>query len=216
MDVIRLLVQNLIVIIALAVFLEMLLPAGEMKRYVKLVMGLLVIVAVLNALGDLSRGNWAEELPDGAVGSEQPGVVSLSEIMASGRKISQEQQTKALTEYRRSLARQVSALIGMNKDVVVLAAEVEVHTQEGDPKFGQVKEIRLVVKNAHDSGREQGSGPVAVKIQVGEEKGGGGGPEQQSQAQALPAEIRNRLQTTIANFYNLSPEQVQVIEEGRN
>ena len=47
MEIIRSLVQNLIVIIILAVMLDMFLPAGEMRKYVKMVMGLLIIVAVV-------------------------------------------------------------------------------------------------------------------------------------------------------------------------
>ncbi|WP_180261144.1 stage III sporulation protein AF, partial [Desulforamulus profundi] len=44
---IKTLVQVLVIIIVLAVFLEMLLPSSQMQDYVKMVMGLLVIIVVL-------------------------------------------------------------------------------------------------------------------------------------------------------------------------
>lgn len=217
MAIIRLLVQNLIVIIVLAVFMEMFFPAGDMKRYVKLVTGLLVINAVLGALSNLSRGDWVLELPDQAISSEVPGVVRLEEIMASAKKISQGQQTRAREEYKGSLARQVSALAGLSGEVSVLSAEVDLYDEENNPKYGQVKEIRLVVKSSQPSGQGQNITPPPVEIKVGEKKQNefeGIGQTQQYVEQALPATVKNRIKTTVANFYNLLPEQVCVTDEG--
>ncbi|MEW6424227.1 MAG: stage III sporulation protein AF [Bacillota bacterium] len=215
MEIIRLLIQNLIVIVVLAVLLEILLPTGEMKRYVKLVVGLLVIITVLGALGSLFRGGWTLALPEQVIGGRQAGSAALTEIMASAEKLSAAHRTRALEEYRRSLARQVSALAGLSGEVAVLSAEVDVYTEENNPKFGQVKQIRIVMKNAQFSGGKHNPVTQPVKISVGEreraesEKTGSG---QLERTQPLPAEVINKLKTTIANFYNLSPEQVQVIE----
>lgn len=218
MEIIRLLVQNLIVIVVLAVFLEILLPAGEMKRYVKLVMGLLVIITVLGALGSLFRGNWALELPEQAIGDGNAGATGLTEIMAGANKLSQDHRARALAEYRRSLARQVSALAGLSGEVTVLSAEVDVYAEDNNPKFGQVKEIRVMVKSGAQPGsRRENTLTQPVKIQVGE-KGPGepaktGREQAPNQSQTLPGEVKNKFKTTLANFYNISPEQVKIIEE---
>jgi len=62
LDIIRSLVQSLIVIIILAMFLEMLLPAGEVNKYVKMVVGLLIIIAAVQAVGNLTRFDFTGEL----------------------------------------------------------------------------------------------------------------------------------------------------------
>ena len=217
MEIIRLLVQNLIVIVVLTVFLEILLPAGEMKRYVKLVMGLLVIITVLGALGSLFRGNWALELPGQVVGDGRAGVVDLPEIMAGANKLSRDHQVRALDVYRRSLARQVSALAGLSGEVTVLSAEVDVYAEEKEPKFGQVKEIRLVVKRGRSGGQRENPVTRPVKIRVGEKEPGEpaetGREQATGQAESLPGEIKKKVKTTLASFYNISPEQVKIIEE---
>ncbi|MGB9846901.1 MAG: stage III sporulation protein AF, partial [Desulfotomaculales bacterium] len=64
LETVRSLVQNLVVVIILAIFLDLFLPSGDMKRYVKFVMGLLVIIAVLGALGNLFKGDWVSFLPE--------------------------------------------------------------------------------------------------------------------------------------------------------
>lgn len=100
MEIVRNLVQNLIIIVVLAVFLEMLLPAGDMRRYVKLVMGLLIIVAMLQAVAGLVRGNWQVLLPEPVKSNTSSGVTGLADIMAEGQQLSARHQSKALEEYR--------------------------------------------------------------------------------------------------------------------
>ncbi|MGQ9823409.1 MAG: stage III sporulation protein AF [Desulfotomaculales bacterium] len=212
METVRSLVQNLVVIIILAIFLDLFLPSGDMKRYVKFVMGLLVIIAVLGALGSIFKGDWVSFLPEQATGKDEQAEVSLGEIMARAEKINQNRQVRMLEEYRRAIARQVSALAGLYPDVGVQDVEVDVYAEEKDPKFGQIKEIRLAVKNFRTE-EERLAGPQ-VKIQIGAgdnqvSSGAGGLPEGTG---VLAPETKKKLQIIIANYYNLQPDQVRVTD----
>lgn len=211
METVRSLVQNLVVVIILAIFLDLFLPSGDMKRYVKFVMGLLVIIAVLGALGNLFKGDWVSFLPEQATGKDEQAGVSLSEIMASAEKINQNRQVRMLEEYRRAIARQVSALAGLYPDVSVQAVEVDVYAEEKDPKFGQIKEIRLAVKNFRTE--EESLAWPQIKIEIGSENqvGSGAGSLPQGTG-ALAPETKKKLQIVIANYYNLQPDQVRVTE----
>ncbi|MBE3588588.1 MAG: stage III sporulation protein AF [Thermoanaerobacteraceae bacterium] len=218
METVRNLVQNLIVIVVLAVFLEMLLPAGEMRRYIKMVMGLLVIVAVLQAIGGVVRGEWRLELPEPALNSPSPGMPGLADIMAGGRQLSSGQQEKALQEYRQGLARQVRALAGLQGQVTVQGVEVEVYTDPKDQRYGQVREIRLLLA-AGPSGNGAGEkGPPVVEpvtVDIGS-RGAGGGPEGGKGAggSGTPApeveRAARKLAATLANFYNLPVDSVKI------
>ncbi|HAU31116.1 MAG TPA: stage III sporulation protein AF, partial [Desulfotomaculum sp.] len=141
------LVQNLIVIIMLAVFLEMFLPQSDLRRYVRLVMGLLIIVAVLQAISSLAKSNWQQALPEQAISAESPWSPSLSEITAAGENLNKDQRAQAQEKYRQSLARQVSALAGIKSDVEVISAEVQTYDEPDSQKLGQIKKITLLLRN---------------------------------------------------------------------
>ncbi len=209
MDIIRSLVQSLIVIIILAMFLEMLLPAGEVNKYVKMVVGLLIIIAVVQAVGNLTRFDFTGEL--------QPYVqkkddLSFSAIRENGEKINAGQQVTALEQYRQGLENQVMALARVNRKVSVVDVEVKVQSKKNQPEYGQLREIVLVV--SRESGPEQPEPenqvvvevePVTVRVdrlKEGTLAGSEAGP---------PREAVAGLINTVADFYNLNPEQVRVV-----
>ena len=88
MDILRQLIQTIVVIVILAVFLEMLLPRGDMRRYVKMVMGLLIIVAVLQAVTGAINSDLLQEIPDVTHSPFGYEPVPLEEIMAAGQSLS--------------------------------------------------------------------------------------------------------------------------------
>lgn len=210
MDILRSLVQNLIVIIILAMLLEMLLPAGEMRKYVKMVMGLLILVAVVQSVGELARLDYAGELPSL---TQKENESQFPGILEAGKKISGDQQQKAIEQYRVGLANQVKALASLNEAVQVLDVDVNVQSRPADPGFGQVQEITLAVAAppgpavpGPGGGVTAGVEPVSVQVGRREEATGPG----ETKAGPQPGEVTDLVQT-VANFYNLKPEQVKVI-----
>lgn len=205
MEILRSLVQSLIIIVVLSVFLEMLLPQSDLRRYIRLVMGLLVIIAVLQAVGSLVKGEWRLSLPEQAVNHSQQGFQDLNEIMATGSKLNRDQQAQALDGYRQSLARQVSALAGISSEMNVVSADVEIYDEDSGPKFGQVKKITLVLKkNITPAGVKDKSQQSTVKpVEIM-------GGEGTNTTTEVTKESVDKLKKTISNFYNLSPEQVVV------
>lgn len=208
LEAVRLLVQNLIIIAVLAVFLEMLLPASQLRSYVKMVMGLLIIVAVLQTLGNIAGRDWLAELPElgGPPGARE---AKINDIMAEGKKINRQNEEKALEEYRNGIARQVTALAGLDGRVSLISADVMVQEDSSAGDFGQVKEIRLVVGRPG----EGGSGSMGVRpvqpVMVGQPREG-----ENTGRGDVPGELRpalDKLSSTVANFYNIPAERVTVI-----
>lgn len=207
MDILRSLVQNLVIIVILAMFMEMLLPAGEMRKYVKMVMGLLIVVAVVQAAGEMARWDFTWDLPSLTRKEDQ---AQVSGILEAGQKISGEQQQRAMEQYQQGLANQVRALAGINKEITVVGVEVEVHSRPGEPDFGQLKEIVLAVsKNQAEGG--SGGGVVVEVEPVAVTVGGPGGSARGGETPGPPREDVAGLISTVANFYNLRPEQVKVV-----
>jgi stage III sporulation protein AF len=193
MDIIRELVQNLIIIVVLAMFLEMFLPLGEMRRYVKMVMGLLIVVAVAQSVGNLLQRDFTLDIPSISARANDEQVAG---IMESGRKISLEQQEKAIEQYKSGITNQVAAIAGMNQEFPIAAVEVTLSEADVGLYFGQIKQIRVYLEN---------TSPVPVIAPTGRWLSE---TVNEPDGNEVSPEVAQRISRIVAGFYNLTPEQV--------
>jgi len=191
-------------------FLEMLLPAGEMRKYVKMVMGLLIIIAVVQAVGDLTRWDYHTDLPSLTQKADEK---TVSGIMEAGKKISSEQRQQAVEQYREGLAGQILALTRTAKETTVLDVEVNVQSEEGELDFGLINEVVLyVAREPGTAGQEQKEVSIREVEPVTVQVAGKNSPkESKSYDDSPPKEITDALVNSVANFYNLRTEQVRVM-----
>ncbi|MCF8009738.1 MAG: stage III sporulation protein AF [Clostridiales bacterium] len=215
MDIIKDLVQTLIIIVVLAVFLEMLLPQGNMNPYVKMVMGLLIIIAVLHAISGLLQQNWLSSVPDVTAGSKANSP-PVEEIIDNGKKIQSKNKDLALEKYRSGIACQVKSMAGLNPQIDVVDVKVLLDDSGGKARKINIKSIIMVVASKkHDHEDEAGSIPP-VEINVGEpERACDTSPKITSETK----KAAKKTAASIADFYNLSTDKVlieyQVMEGGR-
>ena len=206
METLRLLVQNLIIIVVLAVFLEMLLPIGDMKKYVRMVMGLMVIVAVLQALNGFSGGGLFKEIEEYAFRSP-PEEIKKMNILEQGRGIEGENRKKALEQYRKGIERQVSSLAAVDGKIKATAVNVKLQDDPSKKDFGKIIEVNLLIGKGEGQ-TEGGVKPVEpVTVKVGQEKTGF------SEGDITPpeySEAARRAADKVANFYNLSPDNISI------
>lgn len=206
MDGIKELVQVLVIITVLTVFLEMLLPNGKMHDYVKMVMGLMVIVVVLECGAALVNKDLKFDLPALSQSNGNAGA-GLEEIISQGKRLSEVQHRQAMEEYRQGLEKQVLALARLQKDLNVTNAKIST-AEAGDRDYGRLTGIVLEVS---PGSKEQGQLVPRVKpveITVGASSpgdGAGGSP-------AINSKEAAELAKTIANFYNIPLDQVKVVE----
>jgi len=205
-ETLRLLVQNLIIIVVLAVFLEMLLPIGDMKKYVRMVMGLMVIVAVLQALNGFSGGGLFKEIEEYAFRSP-PEEIKKMNILEQGRGIEGENRKKALEQYRKGIERQVSSLAAVDGKIKATAVNVKLQDDPSKKDFGKIIEVNLLIGKGEGQ-TEGGVKPVEpVTVKVGQEKTGF------SEGDITPpeySEAARRAADKVANFYNLSPDNISI------
>ena len=107
MDTLAEIVKNLLVIIILASFLELLLPGGSMKPYVRLAIGMFVLIAVLNPAmrwffpaETLQISNW--EWSDYSAGQQ--------EVLQKGSELHNKIITESNDNMQSKLEGQISAI----------------------------------------------------------------------------------------------------------
>ena len=207
MDILRQLIQTIVVIVVLAVFLEMLLPRGDMRRYVKMVMGLLIIVAVLQTVTDAVNSDLLQEIPDITHSADGYEPVSLDQIMAAGRSITESNREAAAQKYSAGVARQVLSLAGLNPDVNAIDARVLVETDTS-----AINSITIIF-TPHNGGApapggmeaESGVQPVIIDTV---------GPDEMDENNVHPTENEiksaSRVASLVADFYSLRRDQVLI------
>jgi len=181
LDALRTLVRELAVIAILFVFLELLLPAGDLRRYVRMVLGLVIIVVVLHAFTSFGWRGLSRELAALRIEGERAG----DEVLIKGRKLWEENQARALAAYGEGLEKQIQALSRLSGEANVTGAQVVMESE------GQIKEVVITVERPRLQDRE-----VAVS----------GGLQETHLEETV-----TRVRQTIADFYNLRAEQIKVV-----
>ncbi|OIQ58230.1 stage III sporulation protein SpoIIIAF [Moorella thermoacetica] len=151
-------VRQVALIALLAAFLEMLLPEKKMTRYVRLVLGLFVVVAILSPLvegvrlgPDLDVAAWDLRLdPVTAAPVEQ------------GRELAAANEEAALEVYRERLAGQIRALVALIPGISTADVLVRVAGEQG--YRGAIRQVVVTVTLAAatgntGTGKEEGTRP---------------------------------------------------------
>ncbi|KTE89800.1 stage III sporulation protein AF [Desulfitobacterium hafniense] len=196
MESLQTLVRNLAIILLLASFLEMLLPNKSMKGFVKLVMGLFVISAILTPLTTLLGMTVESAIPAWTESSAQDlAVLAPGEV---GEAIS----TNAVQEqYKAIVVSQIKALtVGMEG---IKELQVNVDLAEGSSGLTNIPRIDRIM--IHLDAEERGVQPIEdIVIDLNEPK-----PTQEQVLSATALEIRDK----VALFMQMPREQV-IITEG--
>ncbi len=219
MEALRTMVKSVLVIIFVAAFLEIVAPRNDMKRYVNLIIGLFIIVAVLNPFLAVIRQGLSFEVLDNLPSGTQSDTAAL---LRKGTEMAAGQRKKVTQQYREKLAKQVMALSGLNRNINITGVSIDIVEDTASPNFGQVKKIVLRTGgNSPKSDYNRGnSETVTGEVQVEEinidtglpAKGDTGSPDklERKDTGRGTGDDTARLKELIANFYGLLPEQVEI------
>jgi len=189
------LIRNLVIILLLAGFLEMLLPSKSLKGFVKLTMGLFVISAILTPLTSflgmtMESGvpAWIESIDDGYP------------VLASGEEGESMGNNAVLEQYKVIIANQVKALtVGMDK---VAGLDVEVDLAQGTGSITNPPQIEKIKIRLY--GNSLGIKPIEEIVINGDSTG----EEKESTLSKTALEIRNK----VGAFLQLPQEKIIITE----
>lgn len=189
-------VKDVVIIIISATFVELLLPKSELKRYVRLVIGLLIILVMLTpfySFVQLSADMSPEFiLAQSRLEGKLAGVTGGEDIFAE----------RVFYEYRKRIGaeieRQVIAVVGEN---FILTVEVEL-ADEGN--FNpEIRLVTLEVKSVQAVAGKSSIRPVVIEI----------GEHTDSDGMKLGEEENTKkeeLENLIVSYFKLNKEQVQI------
>jgi len=139
MDTLVKLVRQIIFLLLMFTFLELLLPLGQIKNFTRVVIGLLIILAILTPIGEMLSSNWNMDvfLPEekAVFSVSQKGVLDKAkEETAKGI----ETQIKALLNLNGEKVDKVKVVLGENQIEGVTVVVKKPLTEEDKQRYREV------------------------------------------------------------------------------
>lgn len=198
-------VNQIIILVLVATFIHLLLPNNALERYVKLVMGLLIILAILSPLFQfLKKDINLSELafaPGGSMQTMEP----IEQINGASKQLQQQQYQLIEQQTERAIEQTIKLQVAQKFGVEVMQAKVM--TQGDSAQATQIKQVQVVVQEGASSS-DDSTDPIQpvqpVEIHVGDSQ------PVLAQPTATNQELTNHIMTYIEQMWSLSPEQVHV------
>jgi stage III sporulation protein AF len=183
-------------------FVELLLPSSSMKKYIKMVVGLLVILVILNPIIELLYGD----------------INVQDEIFKSSVMIEKEMISKDATDFQKSRNQQMIAIykekisehlrdkIGFEYDVRLQNVHIEIEEDMENKDFGKIREIHLVLTEEKKKPDQQ----IAIESidQVSIEVNGGSAKTPSNKAEDLY--IISDIKNSISRFYDIEENNINI------
>ncbi|MFS8513822.1 MAG: stage III sporulation protein AF [Planifilum fulgidum] len=201
--------KQIILLVLVATFFDLLLPNHSMERYVKLVMGLLIILAILNPIfslldKNLDLASFTAESQGVPVGE----VPALSAIRREGEALQKTQDRLILSQVQQKLAETIKQDVEGQFEVRVVKSEVSV-SQAGEKESPAIQRVQLVIsprRNEGEGGEVMPVQPVEPVV-IGPDRPASAGRDSPS------PRVPSRIASYLEQKWELSTEQVHVTWE---
>ncbi|MBS3970239.1 MAG: stage III sporulation protein AF [Clostridia bacterium] len=201
------LVSNIAIIVILAVFVEMLLPNNDMAKYLRLIMGLFIIVTILAPIMTLFEREDSFEVATWNFAADNR---QLESILKKGEDMGKSNIERASQEYIKKIEGQIIALVRLIPKVDKVSATVSVHDSE-DVRFGGIKSVIIwATLSGNEPVKEDlipRIDPIDIDLsKISEEVDQ---PKEVNNFHDIN-KIENQIRDTISNFYGLQKNQIQI------
>lgn len=173
--------KEIILIILIATFVDLLLPNKSMHRYVKLVVSLFILLTILTPIVHLLRADWnnskltadIEMLPENRRGSggSSKQAPSLEQIVAQGTELKVKNEQQSIPYIEQRMAEMVKTRIDQGGDDQVQEVHVNTTTaKDGTLALGNIvvvlKEEQAAPKAITTSGGVEPIKPVEIEVKI--------------------------------------------------
>ncbi|MBA4494988.1 stage III sporulation protein AF [Paenactinomyces guangxiensis] len=206
--------KQIVLLVLVATFIDLMLPNNAMERYVKLVMGLLIILAILSPIfqflkKDVDLSTLAFTPDSSASGKMEP----INRIKAESEKLKQTQSRLVQQQTEKTMEQMIERQVTKKFPVEVMEARVATRlTSEQVPHITQVQLVARM-KEPGSSREPDDIKPIQPVEQVRVDTVTSGPVAVQSAPAAETTGLTRRIIDYLKQTWDLTPEQVQVSVE---
>ncbi len=192
--------QSVAMIIIFTSVINLILPSGGFQKYIKLVLGLIVIITILTPINTLVFKNKPDYTD---VLKRYETDVESSSMQAQSGDYLEAQKDIILDHYKERIIPQMTDIIEKGDQVEVLKLDIGLNEDTNANEFGAIQKINMVVIEVE---KKKDKKIIQVpKIKVGSK-------EVQSYSQdQVQGKIQEKIKSSLIDFYNLPHVNINII-----
>ena len=191
-------VVNIVITMIFVTVVEIMMPGGTTRKYVSLVIGLVVMVVIISPFLTLMVGDF--DL--GASVLEASRAIALSDVNHRVDRLEQSRRDGIVRLYKSSLEQQIEKDIENAGFAEKVQAVVAIDERNGSEGFGNITSLRVVIEYTPEKDRETGIEEVGrITVKVGDEPGR---PENDE------ASVQREIAQYLSRAYRLPKESISV------
>ncbi len=152
-------VTNIVILVVLISFLEIILPSSNMKRYINMIIGLLVILVLINPFIALITNDMSIEK------EVFSNILEANEMSRSNKEnFSDVQDNQVIELYKDSLRKEMLDLINSKTKYMIANISIGIVENREDERFGEIEEVSLIVDNSPQDTGSNGNKNINIKV----------------------------------------------------
>ncbi len=188
-------IKNIIFVVLFASFLELLLPSSSMQRFVRVIMGLFIMLAILNPIiGAVQHVTSNDQIPTFAANSGELKVIA-NEV----NYVANDRNTLSIELYKKELSQQIRILV-MAMDGVA-DANVLIEIKEGNAKTLSMGVNSIVVYVKPGISAKSKKIVSIAKVTIDKES---------NKAEDTHTDLKQRITDMIMELYQIPKEKVEI------
>ena len=194
-------IRQIILIIFIATFIDLLLPSSSLERYVKLIMGLIIIVSILQPVLQLilNEDKWSKFsaliTPSLAIDHYD----SLEKMKENTSQLSQVQQEEIQKQFQESITTWIEQQVSQKYHVKVVSAKVTAEFRQSTPVIQKIEVEGIKVASSDSTGVVKPIEPVNITKETNS-----------YQTKKQDKQIQQEVQSFIGSAWNINANQVTV------
>ncbi|MCT4565278.1 MAG: stage III sporulation protein AF [Maledivibacter sp.] len=200
---IKIWIKNIVTVIILMSFLEILVPNGKIKKYLKLIFGFIVMLIILNPIINFINNNDELENEVFKISNE----LTKKEYSFINSNIENKQIEQLASLYKNRIEEDIVFRVESKYDVRVTRVNVEIDSST-EEKMGEIKGLELIVTEKKEKTKQEAI-PI-VKIDISDSEGKNVQNNSINGEENLNNGLMKKIQEDITNIYSLDDNKVIV------
>ncbi|MGF7057002.1 stage III sporulation protein AF [Brassicibacter mesophilus] len=151
---------NIVIMIVFVTFLEIILPSSNMKRYIQMIIGLLIIIVLINPFINLITKD---------INIEREVFANIGESFSYDQTGNSEyielQNKQIINMYKQKLHKEISEMVSKEGDFDILNLDIDIIEDSIQNNYGDITRIELAIMTAKKEGIQKNDEIKVNKIQ---------------------------------------------------